>query len=48
MNLFAEKSGIEKSYIQRWIPIVAAARKAKDRPEEQSFLERWIDVVDFQ
>lgn len=48
LNLISEKSGIDKSYIQRWIPIVAAARKTKGRAEEQSFLEKWIDVVDFQ
>ena len=48
LNLFAEKSGIEKSYIQRWIPIVAAAEKSKGKLEEQDFLDRWIDVVDFE
>jgi len=48
LNLISSKSGIDKSYIQKWIPIVAAARKAKGRLEEQEFLQRWIDVVDFQ
>jgi tRNA A-37 threonylcarbamoyl transferase component Bud32 len=47
LNLFSEKSGIEKSYIQRWIPIVAAAQKAKGKQEEQDFLDKWIDVVDY-
>ena len=47
LNLFSEKSGIDKSYFQRWIPIVAAARKAKGHLEEQDFLAKWIDVVDF-
>ena len=48
LNLFSEKSGIVKSNIQRWIPIVAAAQKAKGIEEEQEFLSRWIDVIDFQ
>lgn len=48
LNLFSEKSGIEKTNIQRWISIVAAAQKAKGIPEEQEFLNKWIDVVDYQ
>ena len=48
LNLFAEKSGIEKSHIQRWIPIVAATQMTKNIPEEQEFLSKWINVVDFE
>lgn len=48
LNLFSEKSGIEKTLIQRWIPIVAAAQKAKGKPEEKEFLDKWIDVVDYE
>ncbi len=48
LDLFAEKSGIEKAHIRRWIPIVAATQLTKGIPEEQEFLRRWINVVDFQ
>lgn len=48
LNLFAEKSGIEKSNIQRWIPIVAAAQKDKKNIEEQELLDKWIDIVDYE
>lgn len=48
LNLFANKSGIEKSHIQRWIPIVAATQMTKNIPEEQEFLSKWINVVDFE
>ena len=48
LNLFASKSGIEKSHIQRWIPIVAATQMTKNIPEEQEFLSKWINVVDFE
>lgn len=48
LNLFSEKSGIEKSNIQRWIPIVAATQMTKNIPEEQEFLSKWINVVDFE
>ena len=48
LDLFVEKSGIEKALIQRWIPIVAAVRKEKNLPEEKEFLEKWIDVIDYE
>ena len=47
LNLFAEKSGIEKTHIRRWIPIVAATQLTKGIKEEQEFLSSWINVVDF-
>lgn len=48
LNKFSEKSGIEKNYIQKWIPIVAAAHLSKASEEEKEFLMNWIDVVDYQ
>ena len=47
LNRFSEKSGIEKKYIQKWIPIVAAAHLSKASEEEKTFLMNWIDVVDY-
>ena len=48
INLFSEKTGIAKSNIQRWIPIVAATQMTKGKEEEQEFLSRWINVVDYE
>lgn len=48
INLFLEKSGIEKTNIQRWIPIVAATQLTKGIEEEKEFLNNWINVVDYQ
>lgn len=48
LNLFSEKTGIEKQYIQRWVPIVAAAHLSKANEEEKAFLMNWIDIIDFQ
>ena len=48
LNLFSNKSDIEKGLIQRWIPIVAATQMTKGKEEEQEFLSKWIDVVDYQ
>ena len=36
LNRFSEKSGIEKKYIQKWIPIVAAAHLSKASEEEKN------------
>ncbi len=35
MDTFCKKSGTEKRYVQRWLPIVAAAQLTKKRPEEK-------------
>lgn len=48
LDLFSQKTEIEKQYIQRWIPIVAAAHISKANEEEKQFLMNWIDVIDFQ
>lgn len=47
LTRFAEKSGIEKNEIQKWIPIVAANQLTKEIKEEEDFLRNWIDVVEF-
>ena len=48
LDLFSQKTEIEKQYIKRWIPIVAAAHISKANEEEKKFLMNWIDVIDFQ
>lgn len=47
LDLFAEKSGIEKKNIQRWIPIVAASQLSKGNEKEREFLMQWIDVIEY-
>lgn len=48
LNLFSEKSGIEKRFIQKWVPIVAASQLSKGNVEERDFLHHWVDVIEFQ
>lgn len=48
LDLFAEKSGIEKIHIQRWIPIVAAEQLANGKEDEIEFLSKWVDVLDYE
>ena len=48
MDKFCEKSGTDKKYVQRWLPVVAAARLSKHIPEEKDLIEKWIDVVEYE
>lgn len=48
LDLFAERSGIEKRNIQRWIPIVAATQMLKGKPEELELLSKWVDIKDYE
>ena len=46
--LYSEKTETEKQYIQKWIPIVAAAHLPKASEEEKQFLMSWIDIIEYQ
>mgnify|MGYP003104441062 FL=1 len=48
LDLFCEKTGTEKKYIQKWLPIVAAAQSVKGRAEERDLLLKWVNVVDYE
>lgn len=48
LDTFCKKTGTDKRYVQRWLPIVAAAQLTKKRPEEKELLLKWADVVEYQ
>ncbi len=48
MKLFCEKSDTARQYVNRWLPIVAAAQMTKKKEKEKDFLMRWIDVAEYQ
>lgn len=48
LKLYSVKSGLAIQYIQRWMPIVAAAQLTKKKPEEKDLLEKWISVAEYQ
>ncbi|MEG1609235.1 MAG: aminoglycoside phosphotransferase family protein [Clostridia bacterium] len=48
LNMFCEKSGTERQYVEGWLPIVAASQSVKSKPNERDFLLKWVDVIDFQ
>lgn len=48
LDLFCQKSGTDKRYVQKWMPIVAASQSVKRHEKEREFLMSWIDVAEFQ
>ena len=48
LDLFCQKSGTDKRYVQKWMPIVAASQSVKGHEKERKFLMSWIDVAEFQ
>ena len=48
LRIFCERSGMSVRYVQKWLPIVAAAQLAKKNPSEKELLTQWISVVEYQ
>lgn len=48
LDMFCKKSDTARQYVQKWMPIVAAARLEKSSDEEKKLLMSWIDVVDYE
>ena len=48
LDLFCEKSGTAKQYVQKWMPIVAASQSVKGNAKERDFLLSWVNVVDYE
>lgn len=48
LDIFCEKSGTPKEYVQKWLPIVAASQSVKGNEKEREFLLSWVNVVDYE
>ena len=48
LDLFCQKSGTAKKYVQSWMPIVAASQSVKKNCKEKEILLRWVNVVDYE
>ena len=48
LKLYCKKSDTARQYVNRWLPIVAAAQMTKKKVKEKDFLMRWIDVAEYQ
>jgi len=46
--MFCRKTDTKISYVQKWLPIVAASQSVKGNPEEKELLLSWANVVDFE
>ena len=46
LKLFCIKSDTAKQYVQKWMPIVAAAQTIKGNEKEREFLHSWVRVFD--
>ena len=47
-QIFCKKSDAARQYVNRWLPIVAAAQLTKKKEKEKELLLRWIDVAEYQ
>lgn len=48
LDVFCTKSGIDKRYVQKWLPIVATSQSVKGNPEERQLLNHWINIFDYE
>lgn len=48
LKAFCEKNDIAIQYVQKWLPIVAAAQMTKKHGAEKEFLTGWTQVVEFE
>lgn len=47
LEKFCERTNTSSNYVHNWIPIVAAARLAKNNPEEIKILNNLISVIEY-
>lgn len=47
MKLYCLKSDTARQYVEKWLPIAAAAQSVKGKPEEKELLLKWTDVVEY-
>lgn len=48
LSLFCQKSAADETYVQKWVPLVAASQAAKGNAAEREFLLSCVNVVSHQ
>lgn len=48
LKLFCKKADMAIQYVQKWMPVVAAAQMTKHRESERELLEKWVSVAEYQ
>ena len=46
LDIFCQKSGTAKHYVQKWMPIVAAVKSVKGNEKEREFFLSCVNVKD--
>lgn len=47
LKLYCLKSDTARQYVEKWLPIAAAAQSVKGDPKERELLLKWVDVVEY-
>ena len=45
LDLFCEKSGTDKQYVRKWMPVIAAAQSVNGNAREREFLLPFIREI---
>ena len=48
LQAYCTRSKTARQYVQKWLPIVAAAQSVNGNEAEREFLREWVDVIDYQ
>jgi aminoglycoside phosphotransferase (APT) family kinase protein len=48
LDNFQKKAGVDRDYIQNWMPVVAASRSVGCRADEREFLIGWIERHEYR
>lgn len=48
LRLFCKKADMAVQYVQKWMPVVAAAQMTKHKEAERDLLEKWISIAEYQ
>lgn len=48
LRLFCKKADMAIQYVQKWMPVVAAAQMTKHRQDERALLEKWVSIAEYQ
>ena len=48
LHLYCRKADMAVQYVQKWMPVVAAAQLSKHIESEKELLTRWISVAEYQ
>lgn len=48
LDIFCAQSGIDRYYVRRWIPLMAAAMSRNANEHDRDLLLTWVNAIDFE